>query len=59
VQAPLASVGQIISRNQVLRDLLDNDWITLTAREDSDAPWYRHTAVGWKKHITTMEGFHA
>ncbi|WP_341954191.1 DUF2309 domain-containing protein [Salinibacterium sp. TMP30] len=59
VQAPLTKVGRIVSRNQVLRDLLDNDWITLTAREDSDAPWYRHTSVGWKKHTTTMEGPHS
>ncbi|EPR77627.1 putative transmembrane protein coupled to NADH-ubiquinone oxidoreductase [Leifsonia rubra CMS 76R] len=61
IQAPLVTVGQIVSRNQVLRDLLDNDWITLTAREDSDAPWYRHTSVGWKKctTTTTVEGPHS
>jgi hypothetical protein len=59
VQAPLTTVGEIISRNQVLRDLLDNDWITLTARENADAPWYRHTSVGWKKHTTIMKGPHS
>ncbi|GAA1226664.1 DUF2309 domain-containing protein [Rhodoglobus aureus] len=56
VQAPLKNVGEIISRNQVLRDLVDNDWITVTARENSRAPWYRHTSFGWKKYVTIMEG---
>lgn len=49
VQGPLERIGDIISRNQVLRDLFDNDWITLTARPDADAPWYRYTRYGWSE----------
>ena len=56
IQAPLDRVGEIISRNQVLRNLFDNDWITLTARTGTQAPWYRYTCYGWKPTSTTMEG---
>jgi len=56
VQAPLDSIGRIVSRNQVLRNLLDNDWITLTARTDPAAPWYRYTAYGWKAAPTALKG---
>ena len=56
VQAPLERVGDIISRNQVLRNLLDNDWITLTARNDTTTTWHRYTRYGWKTTVTTMEG---
>ncbi|MFM9877487.1 MAG: DUF2309 domain-containing protein [Rhodoglobus sp.] len=47
VQAPLERVGRIVSSNQVLRNLLDNDWISLTARRDSETPWQRYTPYGW------------
>lgn len=50
VQAPLERVGQIVSRNQVLRDLLDNDWISLTARETPTDSWHRYSRYGWKTH---------
>ena len=52
VEAPLARIGEIISRNQVLRDLFDNDWITLTAREHSAALWHRYTAYGFTASAT-------
>ncbi len=55
VQAPLDRIGQIVSGNQVLRHLLDNDWITLTARNDMGDPWYRYTNYGWKP-TTSTEG---
>ena len=56
IQAPLDSIGRIVSRNQVLRNLLDNDWITLTARNDPAAPWYQYTPYGWTATATTLEG---
>ena len=56
IQAPLERVGAIVSRNQVLRNLLDNDWITLTARTDTTAVWHRYTQYGWKSIPATMEG---
>ncbi len=56
IQAPLESIGRIISRNQVLRNLLDNDWITLTARIDPAAPWHRYTPYGWTARRTLPEG---
>jgi uncharacterized protein YbcC (UPF0753/DUF2309 family) len=56
VQAPLDRVGAIVSRNQVLRNLLDNDWITLTARNDPAAPWHRYTPFGWTAAPIPPEG---
>ncbi len=56
VEAPLARIGDIISRNQVLRDLFDNDWVTLTAREHPTAPRHTYTTYGWKLTAITMEG---
>ncbi len=47
IQAPLDRIGTIISRNQVLRHLFDNNWITLTARNDADSTWYRYSTYGW------------
>jgi len=49
VQAPLERIGEIVSGNQVLRHLLDNDWITLTARDAPHSPWFRHTPYGWSR----------
>ena len=56
VQAPLERVGAIVSRNQVLRNLFDNDWITLTARDDTTGAWHRYTPYGWKTAVKTIEG---
>ena len=56
IQAPLERVGAIVSRNQVLRNLLDNDWITLTARNDTTGAWHRYTPYGWKTTVSTIEG---
>jgi len=56
IQAPLDSIGRIVSRNQVLRNLLDNDWITLTARNDPAAPWHRYTPYGWTAAPTALKG---
>lgn len=52
VQAPLERIGDIISGNQVLRDLFDNDWITLTARPSPTTPWHRYTRYGWASQPT-------
>ena len=57
VEAPLDRVGLIVSRNQVLRDLFDNQWITLTARENSAGTWHHYTRYGWKATpVTTTRG---
>lgn len=51
IQAPLEQIGDTVSRNQVVRDPFDNNWITLTAPH---APWHRHTPNGWKKITQPM-----
>jgi uncharacterized protein len=58
VQAPIDRIGRIISGNQVLRNLLDNEWISLTARETSHSSWLRYTAYGWDRldHTPHTEG---
>jgi len=58
VQAPIDRIGRIISGNQVLRNLLDNEWISLTARSTSASPWLRYTAYGWDSldHTPHTEG---
>lgn len=56
IQAPLDRIGRIVSANQVLRNLLDNDWITLTARNDPAALWHRYTRYGWTVALTPVEG---
>ena len=53
IQAPLERIGAIVSRNQVLRNLFDNNWITLTARDGQDDPWYRYTSYGWMPNAAT------
>ncbi|MDH6238321.1 DUF2309 domain-containing protein [Cryobacterium sp. CG_9.6] len=55
IQAPLDRIGTIISRNQVLRHLFDNNWITLTARNDQTSAWFRYSAYGWTSasHLDT------
>nr|RZI34634.1 hypothetical protein BJQ95_02987 [Cryobacterium sp. SO1] len=56
IQAPLDSIGRIVSGNQMLRNLLDNDWITLTARNDPAALWYRYTSYGWTVVPNALKG---
>ncbi|WP_309620853.1 putative inorganic carbon transporter subunit DabA, partial [Salinibacterium sp.] len=59
VQAPLDRIGAIVSRNQVLRDLFDNGWITLTARPGPGTPWRRYAQYGWAalpERTSTPEG---
>jgi uncharacterized protein YbcC (UPF0753/DUF2309 family) len=48
VEAPLERIGEIVSRNQVLRHLFDNAWLTLTARSTPLDPWNRYTPYGWR-----------
>lgn len=54
IQAPLDRIGTIISRNQVLRDLFDNNWIALTARDSQHSAWHRYGTYGW--HTDTELG---
>lgn len=51
IQAPLERIGVIISRNQALRHLFDNGWITLCARNNHDSAWQRYTPYGWSPVI--------
>ena len=48
VQAPLERVGGIVSRSHVVRQLVDNRWITLRARADDDTDWATLTRYGWR-----------
>jgi uncharacterized protein YbcC (UPF0753/DUF2309 family) len=59
IEAPLARIADIVSRNQVLRNLLDNDWITLTARSGPEDHWHHYTQYGWKTLATMKDGAHA
>jgi uncharacterized protein YbcC (UPF0753/DUF2309 family) len=63
IEAPLERIGRIVSGNQVLRNLLDNEWISLTARDRIEHPWHRYTAYGWKPltltRTTEQEETHA
>jgi len=47
VEAPLDRISAIVSRNAVLRSLFDNNWISLTARENSGSAWYSYGRYGW------------
>ncbi len=49
IEAPLERIGRIISGNQVLRNLLDHEWITLTARDNMHHHWHRYTRYGWAR----------
>lgn len=53
VQAPIDRISAIVSGNQVLRDLFDNDWISLTARSTAADPWWTYSALGWAPTPTT------
>lgn len=48
VQAPLERVTEIIDRNSVLRSLVMNRWISVTARSDAQSPWLHFGAYGWE-----------
>lgn len=47
IQAPLERIGSIVSATDALRNLLDNDWITLHARPDDTTAWRRYTRYGF------------
>jgi uncharacterized protein YbcC (UPF0753/DUF2309 family) len=49
VEAPLDRVGAIIARNQVLRSLFENNWISLTARDSPADAWHRYGPYGWER----------
>ncbi|MEH3128664.1 MAG: DUF2309 domain-containing protein [Mycolicibacterium neoaurum] len=48
VQAPLARIDAIIDRNPSLKQLFDNDWVYLAARQDARHSWHRRTRNGWR-----------
>lgn len=47
IQAPLDRIGRIISGNDLLRALLDGEWISLHARAAADDAWRRYTRYGF------------
>jgi len=47
IEAPLERVWAIIARNLVLRQLFDNHWVMLTARNDPNSDWQRYSTSGW------------
>ncbi len=51
VQARRARIDEIVARNQVLRELFEGGWVTLTARDDDAAPWFLRGRDGrWTQH---------
>ena len=48
VQAPLSRIDTIIDRNPLLKQLFDNDWVCLAARENARHSWHRRTRTGWR-----------
>jgi len=37
----------------LLRQLFDNDWVTLAAREHAHDSWRRRTRTGWRTWLDT------
>ncbi|TQK27161.1 DUF2309 domain-containing protein [Arthrobacter sp. SLBN-53] len=48
VQAPLARIDTVIDRNPLLKQLFDNDWVSIAAREHAHHSWHRRTRNGWR-----------
>ncbi|AHC27948.1 MULTISPECIES: DUF2309 domain-containing protein [Mycobacteriaceae] len=48
VQAPLARIDTVIDRNPLLKQLFDNDWVSIAAREQAHRSWHRRTRNGWR-----------
>ncbi|TRW78332.1 DUF2309 domain-containing protein [Mycolicibacterium sp. 018/SC-01/001] len=48
IQAPLDRIDTIIDRNPSLRQLFDNDWVSIAARESIHDSWHRRTRSGWR-----------
>ncbi|MCG7592823.1 DUF2309 domain-containing protein [Mycobacterium sp. PSTR-4-N] len=53
IQAPLSRIDTVIERNPLLRQLFDNDWVTLAAREHAHDSWRRRTRTGWRTWLDT------
>ncbi len=48
IEAPLARVDAVISRNPILQQIIGNDWITIAARGRPGEPWQRWTHTAWR-----------
>ncbi len=48
VQAPLARIDTVVDRNPLLKQLFDNDWVSIAAREHAHHGWHRRTRNGWR-----------
>ncbi|WP_277243334.1 DUF2309 domain-containing protein [Mycolicibacterium obuense] len=55
IQAPLSRIDTVIERNPALRQLFDNDWVALAARENSHDSWRRRTRTGWRSWLDTRD----
>ena len=53
IQAPLSRIDDVIERNPLLRQLFDNDWVAIAARENADDSWRRRTRTGWRRWLDT------
>jgi hypothetical protein len=52
VQGRLDHIDATINGSTTLAQLVGNEWISLVARADPQAPWQRWTASGWVTHTT-------
>ncbi len=57
VQAPLRTIDDVITRNGVLQDLFDGEWVHLAARDSDSAPWQlRRPGGGWDPWRPAAQG---
>ncbi|AVZ40801.1 MULTISPECIES: DUF2309 domain-containing protein [unclassified Dietzia] len=54
VHAPHERIDAILARNPGVRDLVDNHWITLLARNDQSPRWHHRTRGGWTPYPTEI-----
>ncbi|MFK7822272.1 MAG: YbcC family protein [Planctomycetaceae bacterium] len=46
IEAPTHAIAEIIDKHQVLRDLVENDWLHLVAVDDAE--YHEWTSTGWQ-----------
>ncbi len=49
VQAPLARINTIVDNAEIVRTLVENEWIVLRAREHATEQWLRYGRYGWQQ----------
>ena len=53
VQAPLERINTIIDTADVVRTLIDNEWVILRARDTDTDPWLRYGGYAWEPDTPT------